>query len=172
MRQGEKVGLTAGDSMDLITGWNFELKEHRDKAIEMIKKQKPRLVIGSPPCAYFSNLQDLNKHNQRFNEQWMARFNDNLIKAIAHIEFCIVLYRIQMDAGRYWLHEHPWSAKSWQIPAMEELLSDPRVHVSYADQCQFGLTTRVGNGTEERGPAKKPTGFIEIGRASCRERVY
>ena len=85
VRQGEKIGLTAGDSMDLLTGWNFELKEHRDKAIEMIKKQKPRLVIGSPPCTYFSNLQELNKHNQRFNEKWMAKFNDNLIKAIAHI---------------------------------------------------------------------------------------
>ena len=81
--------------------------------------------------------------------EWMARFQDNLEKAIKHIEFCITLYKMQMDEGRYWLHEHPWGAKSWQIPAMEELLKDPRVHVAYADQCQFGLTSKIRTGSDE-----------------------
>ena len=160
VKQGEKIGLTAGTSMDLLTGWNFELKEDRDRAVKYIRENKPKLVIGSPPCTYFSNLQELNKHNQRFNMEWMARFQDNLEKAIKHIEFCITLYKMQMDEGRYWLHEHPWGAKSWQIPAMEELLKDPRVHVAYADQCQFGLTSKMRTGSDEQGPAKKPTGFI------------
>ena len=43
---------------------------------------------------------------------------------------------------------------------MEELLADPRVEVAYADQCQFGLTAKVRSFSEERGPAKKPTGFV------------
>ena len=90
----------------------------------------------------------------------MAKFNDNLIKAIEHIKCCITLYKLQMDEGRYWLHEHPWSARSWQIPEMEELLKDPRVQVAYADQCQFGLTSKIRTGGVEEGPAKKPTGFI------------
>ena len=42
----------------------------------------------------------------------------------------------------------------------DELLNDPRVHVAYADQCQFGLTAKIRTGSDERGPAKKPTGFI------------
>ena len=82
-------------------------------------------IIGSPPCTYFSMLQELNKLNQRHSEKCLARLNDNLVKAIDHIKFCIKLYKMQMDAGRYWLHEHPWSAKSWQIPEMEELLGIP-----------------------------------------------
>ena len=65
-----------------------------------------------------------------------------------------------MDMGRYWLHEHPWSAKSWQIQETEELLKDPRVQVAYADLCQFGLTAKIATGSDERGPAKKPTGFV------------
>ena len=65
-----------------------------------------------------------------------------------------------MNAGRYWLHEHPWGAKSWQIPEMDELLHDPRVQVAYADQCQFGLTSKIKAGSDETGPAKKPTGFV------------
>ena len=92
--------------------------------------------------------------------RWSARFNDNLTKAFDHTRFCIKLYFRQMEAGRYWLHEHPWSAKSWQIPEMEELLKDPRVQVAYADQCQFGLTAKIRTGSDERGPAKKPTGLI------------
>ena len=49
------------------------------------------LVIGSPPCTYFSTLQELNKFNMRFDEKWLAKFNENLIKAIEHIKFCIKL---------------------------------------------------------------------------------
>ena len=95
--QGAKIGLKAGSSMDLMTGWNFELKEDRERAIRKVKEEKPKLLIGSPPCTYFSMLQELNKHNQRHNAQWLARFNENLIKAIAHIKFCIELYKLQMD---------------------------------------------------------------------------
>ena len=73
-----------------------------------------------------------------------------------------------MEAGRYFLHEHPWGAKSWSIPEMEELLADVRVEVSYADQCQFGLTSKIAAGSEDQGPAKKPTGFIGPGKSwSC-----
>ena len=43
---------------------------------------------------------------------------------------------------------------------MEELLKDPRVQVAYADQLQFGLTAKIQAGSDERGPDKKPTGFV------------
>ena len=45
---------------------------------------------------------------------------------------------------------------------MHELLHDPRVQVAYADQCQFGLTSKIRAGSDERGRAKKPTGFVSI----------
>ena len=99
MIQGERLGLRAGSSMDLLTGWNFELKaeRERERAIQRIEEEEPMLVIGSPPCPYISTLQELNKFNQRYNEDWLARFNDNLSKATEHIKFCIKLYRMQMD---------------------------------------------------------------------------
>ena len=46
-------------------------------------------------------LQELNKFNMRHYERRLAIFNDNLIKAIDHIKFCIKLYIMQMNAGRY-----------------------------------------------------------------------
>ena len=102
--QGIKVGLSAGSSMDLLTGWNFEMKADRDRALTQIEEEKPMLVIGSLPCIYFSMLQELKKFSMRHDERWLARFNDNL-KAIDHIKFSIKLYIKHIDAGRYWLHE-------------------------------------------------------------------
>ena len=67
--QGMKIGLKAGSSMDLLTGWNFELKADRDRAMRQLEEEEPMLVTGSPPCTYFSNLQELNKHNTRHNAE-------------------------------------------------------------------------------------------------------
>ena len=54
--QGIKIGLSAGSSMDLLTGWNFEMKAGRDKAMRQVEEEKPMLVIGSPPCTCLSML--------------------------------------------------------------------------------------------------------------------
>ena len=35
--QGERLGLRAGSCMDLLTGWNFELKADRERAIQRIE---------------------------------------------------------------------------------------------------------------------------------------
>ena len=158
-RMCREFDLQPGESLDLMTGWDFDLEEHRRLAMERVKRDKPTMVVGSPPCTFFSTLQELNKHNNRDNPTWIAQFNANLEKAVRHIKFCVQIYKVQMDAGRYWLHEHPWSAKSWQIPELKELLEDPRVEIAYADQCQFGLTAPIAGINGERGPAKKPTGF-------------
>ena len=45
-------------------------------------------------------------------------------KAVSHLKFTIELYRIQLEAGRLFLHEHPAHATSWNIPEMIELMSD------------------------------------------------
>ena len=37
-------------------------------------------------------------------------------------------YRAQMDAGRYFLHEHLKGARSWEEPVIKELRDDPRVY--------------------------------------------
>ena len=34
------------------------------------------------------------------------------------LKFCTQLYKIQVAAGRYFLHEHPDRATSWRLPYM------------------------------------------------------
>ena len=77
--------------------------------------------------------------------------------AVNHIEFCAAIYKLQSASGRYWLHEHPKSASSWQLKTMLNLHSLPGIIKIRANKCAFGLTTKRDN---ERKFAKKPTGSL------------
>ena len=51
-----KFGMKVGDAMDLTTGSDFNIPEHRQKAEEYVDREKPLVLIGSPPCVAFSPL--------------------------------------------------------------------------------------------------------------------
>ena len=44
-------------------------------------------------------------------------------------EFCCTLYKYQIQQGRHCLHEHPWTARSWQLPYVIELLEHASVGI-------------------------------------------
>ena len=48
-KEATKFGMKAGDAMDLTTGWDFNIPEHRRKAEEYVDQEKPLVLIGSPP---------------------------------------------------------------------------------------------------------------------------
>ena len=77
--EAAKFGLMAGEAMDLTTGWDFNRKEDRGKAEEYVDKVKPLVLIGSPPCVAFSQLQSLIADSERKREQ--------LREGIRHKEF-------------------------------------------------------------------------------------
>ena len=153
--QGIKIGLSAGSSMDLLTGWNFEMEADRDIAMKQIEEETHMPVIGSPPSTYFSMLQEFNKFNMRHDERWLARFDDNLIKAIDHIKFCIKLYIKQVDVGLALASRASVVSKVFANSRDGGSVRDPRVQVAYADQCQFGQTaarTAATRGAPPRSP--------------------
>ena len=49
-------GLEPGLSMDTKSGYDFANKMDKDRCWEAIECDKPRLVIGLPPCTLFSRL--------------------------------------------------------------------------------------------------------------------
>ena len=55
--EAARFGMSAGDAMDLTTGWGFNIPEHRHKAEQYADQEKPRVLIGSPPCVASSQLQ-------------------------------------------------------------------------------------------------------------------
>ena len=52
-----------------------------------------------------------------------------LAQASVRMKFIVSLYDEQVQAGRYFLHEHPRHASSWSIPEMEFLMKTPGVEL-------------------------------------------
>ena len=144
----------------LTNGWDFSREDHRRRAWRLIKETKPYMVIGSPPCTMFSMLQELNLHLHKDDAPWMAEFDRKWRFAVQHIEFCAQIYRLQMNEGRHFIHEHPRDAKSWDLPVVKDLLNDPRLNWVEGHMCAFDMTAPISGSNGEVGYAKKPTGFM------------
>ena len=111
-----KFGLKPGDAMDLITGWNFDREDHRQRARELIQQHRPKLLIGSPDCTMFSQLQKLSE----WNDQTTSRWN----QARRHLQFVCELYRDQVRRGVWFLHEHPIGASSWRERCVLDVMKE------------------------------------------------
>ena len=148
-------GIVPGLALDLTTRdedgvpWDFDLPERREAARMLIAEQKPLFLIGSPMCTAFCAWQRLNA-TRRDPESVRREYN----KAMVHLEFVCQLYRDQVSAKRYFLHEHPDSASSWQERCITALLATATVDRCVGDQCCYGQNDRRG------GAVKKPTGWM------------
>ena len=143
----------------------FHLEEHRRTVWKRIKEESPLFVIGSPPCSMISVLQAMNPAVKGEFPEAAVRFRQELGKARQHIEFCCIIYKLQLAGGRHFIHEHPWGRRSWDMKCIEEVVEDRRVMIYKADSCQFGLETTDGQG--EMGPARKRTGFMTSSWTLC-----
>ena len=164
-----QFGLRAGSSFDLTNGWDFNIAEHRRKAWSTVKDESPYLLVGSPPCTYFSMLQELSVAVHGHKPEWMAKFNEEKRKAKIHFEFCCTLYMEQSRQGRRFLHERPWSARSWVLPCMREVMSHPPVEQVQGHMCQFRMTTHIEKKNGEMRFVNKPTGFHSSSRCVRQE---
>ena len=72
-----------------------------------------------------------------------------------HLNFMIKIYKKQLAKGKYFIHEHPASAVSWDEREMVKLMAHDGVILTKADQCMYGLETRADDGGT--APALKPT---------------
>ena len=75
-----------------------------------------------------------------------------------HMDFMCQVYRIQAQAGRYFLHEHPALVTSWMLPFIREIAELPGVTSVLANMCSFGMTAPTDDGNE--GLVYKPTRWL------------
>ena len=155
---GAKKGLIEGVALDLTTTnahgvpWDFSQKERRDEAMQLIDDLQPELILGCPPCGPYSVLQNLNKDRAD-----QAQFQQKLSEARDHLEFCADIYQKQIDRNKFFLHEHPDLAGSWDEPVMKRLQQHPKVQRVKGDMCRHGMTGKDEFGV---GAVKKRTGFL------------
>ena len=64
--------------------------------------------------------------------------------AIAHMDFVVLLYEEQVAGGRYFLHQHPRHADSWDLKSVRRLRSTPGVEFVHGDQRQFDVQIQHG----------------------------
>ena len=79
-------------------------------------------------------------------------------EAVMHLHFMCSIYRMQLDDGRHFLHEHPATATSWNDEWIQKIMNHPKVHSVISDQCEYGLLTPGPGGVPT--PAKKPTRWM------------
>ena len=95
----EAAGMRGGFSLDLTAPapdgsvWDFSRHHCRRRALELVQSQRPYLLIGSPPCTAFSNLQTLNRCRPGGNE----KVDMQQRKATMNLAFCCILYRGQLS---------------------------------------------------------------------------
>ena len=77
-----------------------------------------------------------------------------MIASDVHLAFAMELYELQMEGGRYFLHESPDGARSWGRMPIARLIQNPKVERITGDQCQYGQESFRGD------PVKKPTGWL------------
>ena len=79
--------------MDLQTGWGFTKVEDRNRLVRLVLEEKPFIVIGSPPCTWWSTIQRLNMG--KFSEENKQKRHE---EALLHLNCCAKVYKLQMDA--------------------------------------------------------------------------
>ncbi len=149
---GYALDITVDDPDD-GQPWDFDDKTKREKARRLIREQKPLFLIGSPMCTAWCAWQRLNEVKGDPEKIRRAK-----IRARVHLDFVMELYAEQVEGGRYFLHEHPKSATSWEEASVNKVMQIDGVKLVHADQCQYGSEVTFG---KYRGrPVKKPTGFM------------
>ena len=151
-REAKPFRLSCGGVYDLQSDWNLSLADHRAACWRDLEEKDPYLIIGAPWCGPFCRWQQMPAN------QASPAFPAKYREALMHLHFCIKVYLWQHRRGKKFLHEHPWSASSWSVPAMVELMSIPGIERRLGHQCRFNQRCRDSDDVEKL--VLKPTGWL------------
>ena len=140
--------------------WDLNDGRVRTKAMNLVKEGKPYMLICSPMCTAFSQIQALNV--ERRDPAIVRRELDN---AKDHVRWTMKLCALQVREGRYFLFEHPKTATSCKMAEVERVATMKGVEKIRTDMCEFGMCSKDEDGV---GLVKKPTTMMtnspEVGR--------
>ena len=134
------MGQVGNISLDLTTGWNFHCGSLRALSCQLLTALCIGLLVLSPPCTMFSQLQwlwNVKKMTQEY-------FNLRMIEARQYIKHSMECARIQVLEGRRFVFEQPAGAKSWNEPDVRNVEALDGVQIVTVDQCMLGLKSKAG----------------------------
>ena len=148
----QRTGLLRAQlSVDLETGWDLSTFGDRSRVMHELQRRRPRALVTSAPCTWFSALMRLWNLKRMSTDQ--RRRAAQLAEEL--FDFGLMLFRWNILQGRKSLHEHPRGASSWKRERSQRLIRTPGIYLSVFDQCRFGLTAPVS-----RRPMRKRTQFM------------
>ena len=145
------LGMSHGPSIDLGTGWDLLRKSCQIALLELISILCPLVLMLSPPCTVFSQVQKTMEGRRKSQDKWEQEYADGVRLWV----FACALFKHQLEMGRTAIMEHPWLAGSWNLPITLALRARNTVYECVFDQCLLGLVT-----TEEKKPVRKRTKFL------------
>lgn len=91
----------------------------RDEVRDQLRQRRPRLLVVSPPCTKFSQLQNLRRHPERLPQ--------DLMEATLPVDFSLTLLLDQLHRRDQCLFEHPDAATSWELKSARGCLARDEV---------------------------------------------
>jgi hypothetical protein len=148
----ERHGFNGNRAFDLLTGHDLLDVGTQVQFWEQLKKEKPAVVGLSPPCTLFSSLQRCGRKNTSPASEALRTIRYR--RACQMVKFAMKVAMYQLENGKYFYFEHPWSATSWPLPCIQAVLRKPQVSLAQIDLCAYGLRS------PRNLPMKKGTGIM------------
>ena len=142
--------LKASLSIDALTGTDLLTVAGRVSMDSALLLKRLLFLILSPPCTMYSMLTWSLNHARTPAAKWSANMRD----AAAMLAVAMDLAARQVPSGRYFVFEHPATAKSWATEAVQNVAALTGVRIVTFDQCRYGLVSPAGQ------PLRKRTSFM------------
>ena len=121
----------------------------------LLERDEPLLLTGSPPCNLFSRLQYISWYKLPPEVR-----KKRMKEALHHLHTACDAYEVQLNAGRYFLHEAPWPASSWNDERVERIASRDDVYTVRGPMCKWGMQATDRRGLQGNGYVRKETGWM------------
>lgn len=135
-RSVRRRGLHAGDSLTLSAGWDFRRPADRAKALDLIRRRKPYVVMLAFPCGPLMFLNPASDLAVKREE------------GLAPIRFAIQIAKLQVQSGRRFVMENPRPSQAWKTDELELFLQESFALKVTVDMCYLNL--RGPNGLHHR----------------------
>ena len=128
-------GWSPMEPVDILYGMDLYQEESRQTVLNWIKKFRPRLVLVSYPCKWWSPI----NHIACSDSQAKRRLRKKQLREKPLLEFTEELFDLQLSLGGDALGENPLSSMSFQEPPIRRILSHPAVYSGVSHGCRLGI---------------------------------
>ena len=138
--------LNASLSVDLLTGTDLRTLQGRVSLERALTARHPLVIVLSPPCTMYSALTWSLNRGRTPDDKWDQKMHEANIM----LNLAMEVAARQVVQGRYFVFEHPATARSWSTQAVRDVMAMRGVRLAAFDQCRYGLKSPSGRPIRKR----------------------